>query len=86
MPHLKSDATSQAERIVRCAWRLFHGGEVTSIYIRERFGVSKATAKRDMQLLELVLPVRDGTLMQVRAQKRISVPRPVQHVDDEVLR
>lgn len=35
--------------------RIATGGEVTTQYIRDRFGVSKATAKRDMFWIERVL-------------------------------
>lgn len=36
---------------------LASGERVTSAVIREKFGVSKATAKRDMNVIEAVLPV-----------------------------
>lgn len=44
--------------ILALAQRLFHGHAVTTRYIRERHGVSLATAKRYMLRLERGLPVR----------------------------
>lgn len=44
--------------ILALAIKLFEGGVVTSKFIRERFGVSSATAKRYMLRLERGLPVR----------------------------
>ena len=44
--------------ILALAIKLFEGGAVTSKFIRDRFGVSSATAKRYMLRLERGLPVR----------------------------
>lgn len=50
------------ERIARAAWHLAAGGRVTTRWLRERFGVCRATAKRDMHILEQSLPlVATGT-------------------------
>lgn len=43
--------------LLRLAGLLFSGGEVTTRLIRERFNVSRATAKRYLLLLETTLPV-----------------------------
>lgn len=51
-------------RLLKLAERLFTGGAVSSAYIREHFGVSRATAQRDLIVLEASLPVcvnRDDT-------------------------
>lgn len=45
-------------RLLRLALRLGAGQPVTSAYICETYGVSKATAKRDLVRLECLLPVR----------------------------
>lgn len=42
--------------MIRTAWRLFSGGEVTTRWLIERFGVSKMTACRDMQVLRRAVP------------------------------
>ena len=39
---------------------LAKGGRVTSAMIHKRFGVSIATAKRDMNMIEATLPVEAG--------------------------
>lgn len=63
----------QAERLVRAAWRLYHGGEVTSAWMRKRFGVSEATSKRDLRLLFAVLPVNpDGFLVRRGVARRMT--------------
>lgn len=78
MPRRLNANDIQATRLLRCAWRIYHGGEVTSAWIRKRFGVSLATSKRDMSMLARVLPVRMEPLVARRGvQKRISVPRTV---------
>ncbi len=43
--------------LLRLAGLLFSGGEVTTRLVRERFNVSRATAKRYLLLLETTLPV-----------------------------
>lgn len=42
-------------RLLKLAERLFTGGVISSAYIRRRFQVSRATAKRDVALLNRVL-------------------------------
>lgn len=49
-------------RMVALTARLFAGHRVTTRYVRRQYGVSKATAKRDVQTLRSVLPVRAGKL------------------------
>lgn len=67
---------SRMRRFVVCVWRIYHGGEVTAPWIRERFGVARGTAHRDMQLLEEMLPVRASKPCPQRGEpKRIRVPR-----------
>jgi hypothetical protein len=46
-----------AERMLRYAWRLYAGGEITTVWMRQRFGISKNQAHRDMQALFIALPV-----------------------------
>jgi len=46
------------DRMVRLTVRIMCGQPVTSRYIAQTFGVSWATAKRDLQRLEAALPVR----------------------------
>lgn len=53
--HLNSDVR---ERMLKLAERLYTGGALSSAYIHRRFGVSKATAKRDLTVLEQILPCR----------------------------
>lgn len=45
------------DRMLALAQILFLGGTVTSRLIRERWDVSKATAKRDLVRLEVGLPL-----------------------------
>jgi predicted DNA-binding transcriptional regulator YafY len=45
-------------RYVKMAGILMRGGELTTRLCRDRFGVSHATAKRDLQLFRILLPVR----------------------------
>lgn len=71
-------AEERMHRMVRLAWRIYHGGEVTTAWIRKRFGVSKATAKRDLAMLAKVLPVALVDPLAARGMaKRIAVPRVV---------
>ncbi len=66
------------ERMVRLAWRVYHGGDVTTAWIRKRFGVSRATAKRDLALLAKVLPVAvEPPVVRRGFARRIAVPRVV---------
>lgn len=46
-----------SERLLVSASRLYRGGEITSAWLRQRFGVSSATAKRYLHHLEIGLPV-----------------------------
>lgn len=48
---------SRAERAVKCCQRLYAGEKVTSALIRSIYGVSWATAKRDLATLKECLPV-----------------------------
>lgn len=64
---------TQAERLIRAAWRLYHGGTVTSAWLRKRFGVSKATAKRDLLVLERAVPVKQAVARHARARKALSM-------------
>lgn len=41
----------KTQRALRLASRIYAGGEVTTEYIRATFGVSKATAKRDLRCI-----------------------------------
>lgn len=85
MPARKGRSDFQSLRLVRSAWRIFHGGEVTSAWIRERFGVGKATACRDMHKLLAALPVKPERVRVNRKglEIRISVPRSVRVMDVE---
>lgn len=44
-------------RLVKLTALLCRGGVVTNAYIRKTFGVSRATAARDLKVLETYLPV-----------------------------
>jgi len=71
------------------ALRLFQGHPVTSKYIRERFGVSVATAKRYMVRLEQGLPVRvvhsreGNTATLPKRNLADAVPQGVHHEEGE---
>jgi hypothetical protein len=75
MPVRSKKSDDQAERLIRAAWRIFHGGAVTTSWIRMRFGVSKATAKRDVARLLRVLPVDVGPVPRPRGVLRV-IARP----------
>lgn len=47
----------QSQRLIKLAARLHSGEPVTSRYVVQAFGVSWATAKRDVQALSEWLPV-----------------------------
>lgn len=49
----------QGERIALLAFELGHGETVTAAYIESRFGVSRATAKRDAALLDRIINGRE---------------------------
>lgn len=68
---VNTKAQDPKERMLRLAAALSAGDKVTSAYIRDRFGVSKATAKRDLYLLESVLPVAasKGSFKQLRLER-----------------
>ncbi len=51
------EASDVRERMLKLAARLWTGGAVSGAYIRRRFGVSVATSKRDLVVLEQTLPV-----------------------------
>jgi predicted DNA-binding transcriptional regulator YafY len=44
-------------RMLRAARHLYEGGVVSTEWFRGEFGVSRASAKRDMQLVVLHLPI-----------------------------
>lgn len=44
-------------RMMALAWRILEGRAITIRWIMDTFGVSLATAKRDMVLIEATLPV-----------------------------
>lgn len=57
-------STDSSTRLLKLAERLFTGGEVSHAFVVQRYGVSFATAKRDLVKLEQALPVErkgDGT-------------------------
>jgi predicted HTH transcriptional regulator len=74
---MKPASTPIAERMVRYAWRIYCGGEVTTAWMRERFGLSKMTAKRDMDLLLKALPVRQDAPTRRGVLRRVSMARVV---------
>lgn len=45
-------------RMLKLASHLHHGGDITVRYVRSTYGVSLATAKRDVQRIEVNLPVK----------------------------
>ena len=52
------DNSDTRQRMLKLAERLYSGGTVSSAWIQRHFGVSFATAKRDLVVLEATLPVR----------------------------
>lgn len=44
-------------RLLRIARRVYEGGEITAKWIMGEFGVSWSTAKKDMALVGMYLPV-----------------------------
>jgi predicted DNA-binding transcriptional regulator YafY len=67
--------------------RLYEGGTITLRWLQDEFGVSLATAKRDMALIEANLPtVRDP---RERASQPVTIrlllgPRVQGHINDEI--
>lgn len=51
-----SDGSTMA-RLIKLTKYLCEGGELTSRFIQAEFSVSKATAKRDLVVIECALPV-----------------------------
>lgn len=57
-PHARvPNASDTRVRMLKLAERLFTGGAVSVAWVCRHFGVSLATAKRDLVLLEQTLPV-----------------------------
>lgn len=50
--------TDTRSRLLKIAAMLYAGHEITSRFIADNFGVSNATARRDVTVLEQALPVR----------------------------
>lgn len=71
MPRRLSDY-DQPARAVRLGVLLARGERVTSALICSMFSVSRATAKRDMHMIEISLPVR----AEVTAQKQVVLSLP----------
>jgi hypothetical protein len=46
-----------ADHMLAAARHLYEGGEITSHWLREKLGVSRATAKRYLSRIEFGLPV-----------------------------
>lgn len=69
---LPSNISELAQRLIELTYRLCTGGEITAAYVREKYGVSRATASRCLVHLE-----RAHIPVQVELQPRISNdPRP----------
>lgn len=67
--------------------RLYEGGTITIRWLRESFGVSLATAKRDMALIEANLPcVRDAreNTSQPVTIRLLRGPRVHGHITDDI--
>jgi predicted DNA-binding transcriptional regulator YafY len=77
---------SMPTRWLLMARRLYEGGAITLRWLQEQFGVSLATAKRDMVLIEAHLPtVRD---LRDRASDPVTIrllfgPRVQGHINEE---
>lgn len=56
-------------RMLDLAKRIYEGKKITTRDIREGYGVSTATAKRDMIVLEATLPVRVTHIVDDRRPK-----------------
>lgn len=72
--------TAIAERMVRYAWRLYSGGDITTEWMRNRFGISKMTASRDMAALRKALAVDEVRVKHNRRRVKLS-RRPVHLLD-----
>lgn len=80
---MRAASTPIAERMLRYAWRIYHGGEVTTAWIMTRFRVSPMTAKRDMDVLLRALPVRQAEPTRRGRARRIALAkRQVVHLFD----
>src|SRR4051812_25685971 len=76
--------TTQQERLVRSAWRLFMGSEVTAAWLRERFGLGKTVALRDMSVLARCLSVKQEKIPGRGGPKRLVLSkRQVTHLFDD---
>ena len=57
MSRRNSGASDAATRMLKLAHVLFEGGEISTRYVMDRFGISLSTAKRDLLKIEQCLPV-----------------------------
>jgi predicted DNA-binding transcriptional regulator YafY len=53
-------------RLLRIARRMFEGGIISTQWVRQEYGVSSATAKRDLQLVGMYLPVEISVVGQAK--------------------
>lgn len=68
---LPSNVSELGQCLIELTYFLCRGGAITTAYIREKYGVSRATASRYVNHLERVLPLH------VELQPRITNdPRP----------
>jgi predicted DNA-binding transcriptional regulator YafY len=69
-------------RMLKLAQLLYAGQRITSRFVADHFGVSVATAKRDVTLIEKTLPVlcersdRDGALVGLH-ERVLHLPKSV---------
>lgn len=66
MPYIQPHVVRQSVRVLRIARHLLEGGDVTTQWMRSTFGVGVTTAKKDLRLVCMWLPV-----------ERIPVPRGI---------
>jgi predicted DNA-binding transcriptional regulator YafY len=57
MGELGRNGMEQMHRAFEIAKTLYNGGSISADRIQKEFGVSKATAKRDIHSVEIALPV-----------------------------
>lgn len=60
---LASNADDLRTRMCALTVSAMQGVTITSKYIRERFNVSRAVSKRDMQVIEQMLPLARHTVL-----------------------
>lgn len=78
------DTPRTAYRMLRYAWRIYAGGELTTRWMRERFGLSPMTASRDMNEVIAALPVKLARPRRQGVERRVLLAKTeVRNLFDE---